>query len=257
MEILKDLNIKKVTVALMALALTACSEQTPEMFQDISGVYFNNRSNTNILQDSTEVTFVYQKGDEMEVPVNIQLLGRPADHDREIALTVSTDDAQLGTDYTLPEKAVMPQGETSCDYIVKLKRTTAIKTQQKRLKLTLQANTDFALPVTKETTSNGDEVTTLAYTIIFSDQFTTAPKAWEKGLLGVFTQQKFEVACRVLDLDPADFNDSEKMTLAMQSYVSAEMQTYVLQQENLKNQGLDYDHDVFDADGKALQYSEN
>ncbi len=247
----------KVLMALAVFALTACSEQTPEVFQDISGVYFNNRSNTNILQDSTEVTFVYQKGDEMEVPVTIQLLGRPADHDREIALTVTADGAQQGTDYTLPEKAVMPKGETSCDYTVTLKRTTAIKTQKKRIMLTLQANTDFALPVTKETVSNGDEVTTLAYTIIFSDQFTTAPKAWEKGLLGDFTQQKFELACQVLDLDPADFNDSEKMTLAMQSYVSAEMQTYVLQQENLKNQGLDYDHDAFDADGKALKYSDD
>lgn len=242
--------------ALAIVALSSCSEQTPDVFQDINGVYFNNRTNTNILQDSTEVTFVYQKGDEMEVPVTIQLVGRPADHEREIALTVSSDDAVQGTDYELPDKVVMPQGETSCDYVVRLKRTTAIKTQQKRLKLTLQENGNFTLPVTQETTSNGDVVTTLAYTIIFSDQFTTAPKAWEKGLLGPFTQQKFELACSVLDLDPADFNDSSKMTLSMQSYVSAEMQTYVLQQENLKNRGQAYDTNAFDADGNALKFAD-
>lgn len=242
--------------ALAAVALSSCSEQTPDVFQDINGVYFNNRTNTNILQDSTEVTFVYQKGDEMEVPVTIQLVGRPADHERGIALTVSSDDAVQGTDYELPDKVVMPQGETSCDYVVRLKRTTAIKTQQKRLKLTLQENGNFTLPVTQETTSNGDVVTTLAYTIIFSDQFTTAPKAWEKGLLGPFTQQKFELACSVLDLDPADFNDSSKMTLSMQSYVSAEMQTYVLQQENLKNRGQAYDTNAFDADGNALKFAD-
>ncbi len=248
---------KVMGMALLTFAMTACSEQTPDVFQDISGVYFNNRSNTNILQDSTEVTFVYQKGDEMVVPVAIQLLGRPADQDREIALTVSTDDAQSGTDYELPATAIMPKGETSCEYVVKLKRTTAIKTRKKRLKLTLLTNANFDLPVTKETTSNGDDVTTLAYTIIFSDQFTTAPKAWEKGLLGAFTQQKFELACSVLDLDPADFNDSSKMTLAMQSYVSAEMQTYVLHQENLRNQGLAYDKNAFDADGNALKFAED
>lgn len=247
---------KAVLTAFTALALVSCSEQSPDVFQDISGVYFNNRSNTNILQDSTEVTFVYQKGDEMDVPVAIQLLGRPSDQDREIALTVSTDDALPGTDYELPATAVMPKGETTCEYTVRLKRTTAIKTKQKRLKLTLQANGNFGLPVTTETTSNGDEVTTLAYTIIFSDQFTTAPKAWEKGLLGAFTQQKFELACSVLDLDPSDFNDSSKMTLAMQSYVSAEMQTYVLQQENLRNQGLAYDREAFDADGNALKFAD-
>ncbi len=257
MKILKYYNKVMLGAMLMVLTLASCTEQTPAVFGGISGVYFNNRSNTNILQDSTEVTFVYQKGDEMEVPVAIQLLGSPADHDREISLTVTADGAQQGTDYTLPEKAVMPQGETSCDYIVKLKRTSAIKTEKKRLVLTLQANADFTLPVTKETVSNGDEVTTLSYTIIFSDQFTTAPKAWEKGLLGAFTQQKFELACQVLDLDPADFNDSEKMTLAMQSYVSAQMQTYVIQQESLKSQGLDYDKDAFDSQGNALKYSDD
>ncbi len=239
------------------LGLGSCSEQTPDVFDDINGVYFNNRTNTNILQDSTDLTFVYQKGDEMEVTVQIQLVGRPSDQPREIALAVSSDDAKEGTDYVLPAKAEIPAGETTCQYTVILKRTAALKTQKKHLKFTLQPNANFTLPVTQETTSNGDVVTTLEYGIVFSDQFTTAPKAWEKGLLGAFSQQKFELACKVLDLDPADFNDDSKMTLAMQSYISAEMQTYVLQQENLKNQGLAYDEDAFDAQGNALVFADN
>ncbi len=251
----------KISAALMGLmalmGLGSCSEQSPDLFQDINGVYFNNRTNTNILQDSTDVTFVYQKGDEMQVPVQIQLVGRPSDQPREIALAITSDDAQEGVDYVLPAKAEMPVGETTYQYIVTLKRTAALKTQKKHLKFTLQPNANFTLPVTQETTSNGDVVTTLAYGIVFSDQFTTAPKAWEKNLLGAFTQQKFELACKVLDLDPADFNDASKMTLAMQSYVSAEMQTYVRQQENLKSQGLAYDKDAFDAQGNALLFADN
>ena len=54
------------TLAMAALMFGSCSEQTPELFQDIHGVYLNNRSKTNILQDATDVTFVYQKGDEMQ-----------------------------------------------------------------------------------------------------------------------------------------------------------------------------------------------
>ncbi len=239
------------------LGLGSCSEQTLDVFDDINGVYFNNRTNTNILQDSTDLTFVYQKGDEMEVTVQIQLVGRPSEQAREIALAVSSDDAKEGTDYVLPAKAEIPAGETTCQYTVTLKRTAALKTQKKHLKFTLLPNANFTLPVTQETTSNGDVVTTLEYGIVFSDQFTTAPKAWEKGLLGAFSQQKFELACKVLDLDPADFNDDSKMTLAMQSYISAEMQTYVLQQENLKNQGLAYDEDAFDAQGNALVFADN
>ena len=97
-------------------------------------------------------------------------------------------------------------------------------------------------------------VTTLSYEIIFSDQFTTAPKAWKTDLLGAFTQQKFELACKVLDLDPADFNDESKMTLAMQSYVSSEMQSYVKEQQKLRNSGKTYDADAFDAQGNALVF---
>ncbi len=251
-------KIKALLIGLMTVVgLGACGERNPDVFDDINGVYFNNRTNTNILQDSTDVTFVYQKGDEMHVDVQIQLVGRPSEQAREIALTVSSTDAQEGVDYVLPAKAEMPAGETTYLYTVTLKRTAALKTQKKYLKFTLQPNANFTLPVTQETTSNGDVVTTLQYGIVFSDQFTTAPKAWEKGLLGAFTQQKFELACRVLDLDPADFNDDSKMTLAMQSYISAEMQTYVLQQENLRSQGLAYDKDAFDAQGNALLFADN
>ena len=236
------------------VGLGSCSEQNPDVFEDINGVYFNNRTNTNVLQDATNVTFVYQKGDEMQVPVKIQLVGRPSEQAREIALTVTSDDAQEGVDYTLPEKAEMPAGATVFEYVITLKRTAVLKTQLKHIKLSLQPNANFVLPVTEEVMANGDKVTTLAYTIAFSDQFTTAPKAWDKGLLGEFTQKKFELACRVLDLDPADFNDDTKMTLAMQSYVSTQMQLYVRQQQTLRLNGEAYDADAFDARGNPLQF---
>ena len=235
-------KIKTMLIGAMAIVgVCSCSEQTPEVFDNIDGIYLNNRSNTNILQDSTNVTFVYQKGDEMQVPVKIQLLGRPSDK---------------AVDYILPEKAELAAGETVLNYMITLKRTAVLKTSQKHLQITLQPNANFTLPVTQETTANGDTVTTLSYKIVFSDQFTAAPKAWEKGLLGVFTQQKFELACKVLDLNPADFNDDSKMTLAMQSYISAEMQSYVKEQQKLRNNGEAYDANAFDANGNALQYYE-
>ena len=190
----------------------------------------------------------------MQVPVKIQLVGRPSEQAREIALTVTSDDAQEGVDYTLPEKAEMPAGATVFEYVVTLKRTAVLKTQLKHIKLSLQPNANFVLPVTEEVMANGDKVTTLAYTMAFSDQFTTAPKAWDKGLLGEFTQKKFELACRVLDLDPADFNDDTKMTLAMQSYVSTQMQLYVRQQQTLRLNGEAYDADALDAQGNPLQF---
>lgn len=245
-----------VPCALAALMLTACSEQTPEDFDNIQGVYFNNRSNTSVLQDSTDVTFVYQKGDELQVPVAVQLLGRPSDTDRTVAISVSSDDAQEGTDYTLPSAATLPAGATTFNYVVTLKRTSALKAVKKHLSLTLQPNADFSLPVQKEVTSSGDTVTTLSYRIIFSDQFTSSPKAWETGLLGTFSQQKFELICKVIDCDPADFNDDTKMTLAMQSFICVEMTNYVSEQKTLRDGGKEYDKDAFDASGAPLSFVE-
>lgn len=248
-------TIKTIMIGAMALlGVCSCSEETPNAFEEINGVYFNNRSNTNVLMDSTNLTFVYNKGDEMQVPVKIQLVGRPSDHVRTISLTVTSDDAIEGVDYILPEKAEMPAGETSYEYIVTLKRTAALKASEKHLQFSLQPNDNFQLPVTQEKTANGDVVTTLSYKIAFSDMFTTAPKAWDKGLLGEFSYQKFVLACRVLDLNPADFNDDSKMTLAMQSYISVEMQAYVKEQEKLRNSGKPYDADAFDAKGLPLQF---
>lgn len=251
------ITICRALLTLTAAALmTACSEQVPDDFRQIEGVYFNNRSNTSVLQDTTDVTFVYEKDDEMDVPVAIQLLGRPQEQPRQVSLTVSSDNAVEGVDYVLPSTAEIAAGETSLSYVVTLRRTAALKTQKKSLTLTLHANDNFTLPVQSEVTATGDTVTTLSYRIIFSDMFTTAPEAWEKELLGAFSQQKFELVCDVLDIDPADFNDDTVMTLAMQAYICSEMTAYVNEQEALRDAGGDYDANAFDSTGAPLSFTE-
>lgn len=76
--------------------------------------------------------------------------------------------------------------------------------------------------------------------------FTKAPDAWEDNLVGDFTQQKFELICKVLEIDPADFNDPGVITLAKLLYISAEMTAYVQEQVLRKAEGDPYDEDAFD-----------
>ena len=225
--------------------LAACQERTPEFFQDITGVYFNNTSATMSVTDSLDLTFVYEAGDEMEVPVKVQLLGRSAGEDRPIAVTVTSDNAQEGVDYVLPQQALMPAGASSMDYMVVLKRTDALKSERKMIQLTLHPNEHFDLPVSKME-QIADTVSIVDVRIYFSDMFTKAPAAWDKNLLGEFTQQKFELICRVLQINPADFNDPSLITLAKMLYISAEMTAYVAQQKENKDAGKDYDKDAFD-----------
>ena len=239
---------------LLFLALTACQERNPELFKDINGIYFNNTSSTMSVTDSLDLTFVYEAGDEMEVPVKVQLLGRSAEYDRPIAVTVYSENAHEGVDYILPDQAVMPAGASSVDYIVVLKRTPAIKQERKMIHLTLHANEHFDLPVSRME-QIADTVSIVDVRIYFSDMFTKAPAAWDKNLLGEFTQQKFELICKVLQIDPDDFNDPAVITLAKMLYISAEMTAYVAEQKENRDAGMEYDRAAFDSQtGEPLTF---
>ena len=139
---MKNLLIYLLSAAALTAALTACDERHPENFRDISSVYFNNRIQGNVLCDSTDVTFVYESGDEMTVPVRVQLLGRTAEYDRPVEISVSSDNAVEGADYMLPEKSsvCLPAGATYFDYDVVLKRTEALRTGKKEIRLELHPN---------------------------------------------------------------------------------------------------------------------
>lgn len=249
--------MKKFIIGIFAslFVLASCQERNPDLFMDITGVYFNNMSGRMAVVDSIDITFVYEAEDEFEVPVKVQLLGRTADVDRQFGLTVVSDNAQEGVDYVLPQQAILPAGASSVEYIVKLKRTPALKNEKKMLHLQIHANEHFGLPVT-EMVQVSDTVSILDYRIYFSDMFTKAPSAWETNLLGEFTQQKFELICRVLDIDPGDFNDPVLMTLAKQVYIAAEMRAYVQAEAAKKAAGEAYDTDAFDLQtGEPLKFT--
>lgn len=201
--------------------------------------------------DSLDVTFVYEASDMIEVPVKVQLVGRPADKDRPVRITSESDDASIGYDYMLPESVVLPAGCSEFDYVVTLIRTEALKKQKKMIRLTIHENDEFTLPVT-EMIQVGDTVSTLEFRIYFSDMFTKAPVAWDVNLVGEFSQQKFELICKVLDIDPADFNDQSVVTLAKLLYISVEMTAYVDAEMEKKEAGLAYDKEVIDSETGLL-----
>ena len=237
------------------LLLVSCQERNPDLFMDISGVYFNNTSGLMAITDSVDITFVYEATDVIEVPVKVQLLGRATEADRLLGISVMSDNAVEGVDYELPQQAILPAGQSAVDYIVKLKRTPALKNEKKMIHLQINANEEFDLPVTYMVQVS-DTVSILDYRIYFSDMFTKAPAAWEANLLGVFSQQKFELICRILDINPADFNDPSLMTLAKQLYICTEMTAYVKEETAKKNAGQPYDTNAFDPQtGAPLKFT--
>ena len=237
------------------MLLVSCQERNPDLFMDISGIYFNNTSGLMAITDSVDITFVYEASDVIEVPVKVQLLGRSAEVDRQLGISVMSDNAVEGVDYEVPQQAILPAGQSAVDYIVKLKRTPALKSEKKMIHLQINANEEFELPVTYMVQVS-DTVSILDYRIFFSDMFTKAPAAWEVNLLGEFSQQKFELICRILGINPADFNDPSLMTLAKQLYICTEMTAYVKDETAKKNAGQPYDTYAFDPQtGAPLKFT--
>lgn len=237
------------------LSATACQQVQPVLFGELSGVYFNNLSSTMSVVDSLDVTFVYESADEVEVPVRLQLVGKVSDMDRDVSVVVYSENAVEGVDYQLPQRAFIPAGAAYGEYVVTLKRTPALKQERKMIEFELLANENFTLPVT-EMVQISDTVSTLRYRIFFSDMFTKAPVSWDPNLIGEFTQQKFELICDVLEIDPDDFNDPAKITLAKLLYISTEMTYYVREQVRKKEAGEEYDVNAFDTStGQGLVFT--
>ena len=250
------MTMKKLLIISTIVLALSCQERNPAFFDDIEGVYFNNLSATMSVTDSLDYTFVYEAGNEIEVPVKVQLVGRPSDKDRSVDIIVESDNAVEGTDYILPQNAILPAGMSQTDYIVRLLRTPALKQERKMIRLEIRENEHFSLPVT-EMIQTGDTVSTLVCRVYFSDMFTKAPVAWDVNLLGIFTQDKFNLACRVLSIDPDDFNDVAVITLAKQLFISKEMTEYVNEQLRKKNAGEEYDVNAFDQNGSPLIFTKN
>ncbi len=244
------------TIAMLGIGLTGCDERVPGEFEDVNGIYFCNYSKGTILVDSSSVSFVYESADILDVPVTVQLLGRPSGQARPVSIKVSSENAVEGVDYVLKTAAEMPADSVMFNYTVTLKRTPALKQEERVIVLELQANDYFSLPLSSQVLAGGENISILRYRIIFSDYFTVAPEGWREEYGGVFSQQKFELLCRVLDLEPGLFVKKNEIPFAKWLYIQVEMTAYVEEQAEKKAAGIPYDEEAFDkATGEPFKFT--
>lgn len=241
-------------ILLLGICLAGCKESLPDNFGAIEGIYFNNQQSNATIVDSVARTFIYEDADELDVPVRVQLVGRTSPQPRPVDIRVSSDDAVLGTDYTLGSEAVLPAGSTSFDYVVTLRRTDILKQHSKTILLELHANEHFIIPFTYQAQSGGDTTSVVTFKINFSDQFTAPPAGWIEMFIGEFSQQKFELICDVMEIPRSDFNEKDKITSAKWIFIQSRMINYVKDQQELRDAGKPYDERAFDANGEPLSF---
>lgn len=249
--IMKRTSIHFSAILAIVLSICSCSEQEPDLYDAPDGIYFNNRTSGNLLTDSVSVTFVYEQDETMtlDISVAVQSIGRQADYDRPVELRVWSDNAEEGVDYELPTPAVLPANTSSFNYIVRLKRTEAIKTEAKSIYLELSSNEYFSTFLVRDSTGNSEKPYTemLKYRIDFTDFYSTAPAGWREEYVGVFSERKLRLLWKLFDnvVDRAAYNVSGGIPFNKWVYMKQEVDKYILTQENIL---LGYEQGEVDPD---------
>ena len=220
-----------VCLALCAV-MTACDERTPDLYSAPNGIYFNNRTATNQLLDSTALTFVYSADDvmSMDVPVAVQSIGRQTDYDRPVNIRVYSDNAEEGVDYELMTPAVLPAHTSSFNYVIRVKRTAAIRTEVKSIYLELFSNDEFTTILgIPEADGKTQTPGMLKYRIDFADFYSTAPLGWRAEYVGAFSERKLRLLWKLFDtvVDRADYNVPGRIPFNRWIYLQREVENYM------------------------------
>lgn len=238
---------------MFSIGIISCEEDSLKVYDSVEGIYFDNYLDRQ-LADSSNYTFVYIEEDVIEVDVQMQTLGPQSDVDRVVNLRVSSENAEEGIDYILPQSCVIPANSSKLNYTVKLLRTPPLKEASKTIQFEIIANEHFTLPFLEEMVIN-KKVSRVHYKIEFSELFTSPPAAWnDEEICGVFLPEKLFLISRVLDIPRSDFNDPKKVTWAKFSYIRSEMNKYVMDESMKMWYGMPFDEEILDKDGNPLEF---
>lgn len=231
---------------LVILLLASCSESEVPLYDGAEGIYFNNRTATQVLQDSTEFSFIYYDFDYTDISVKVQTYGRTKDYDRPFSMTVSSADATEGIDYEILSQTIIPAGKSSQDIVVRLHKTAQLNTSVLSIDFTIKANEHFTT----------DFPGTLNYRILFSNQYNVPPAGWQTMFGGTFKAEKLDLlVAQFPEIPRQDYNTVGAITLAKWSYMQLTITNYISQQIQYYAMGAPYDTQIFDKDGKVLDFT--
>lgn len=251
---IKDLYLS----GLLYLLVTGCSQTEIPLYSGTDGIYFNNRTAGQLLQDSAAYSFIYYDLDSMDVSVKVQTYGRTKPYDRPFLLEVNSENATEGIDYKLCTPAVIPAKMSSVDYIVRLYKNPILNDEILSLRLTLHPNGHFGTnyPLAPDTDEGSTGTNTLCYSISYSNQYTVPPKGWQTMFGGTFMPEKLDLLVKLFpEIPRQSYNESGAITLAKWSYMQKTAQEYVFQQVQYYMMGIPCDPLIFDRNGNTLDFT--
>ena len=208
-----------------------CSEDNIMLYNNKDYILF-----TRYIQDSVSFSFLsYPNTDEAECKLEVKLIGKPSDKEREYKISVMKDYTDAPeTSYILPQKFIMKAGQVVDSFTIVLKKTAELSSVARRLTLCLEESEDFALGQTERLVN----IINIS-NIIFKPEWwnTTIVRTW----LGEYSDEKYELFIKVnngkVDVDINDTNEIRTCTLKLKNYL-----------KQMKEKG----QTVYEKDGKEM-----
>ena len=194
-----------------SLALASCSNDD-FLYHDQARVRLVGPENYTAGSDSLNYTFSTAASDvqEMVMPVDVEVMGPVADHDRIASVAVDETKTTAGSDlYSLPKTVTVEAGKSKAVLQVTLKRSALLQTKAVRLYLKVEATSDFAVGVNEQN----------HLLLIWSDMI-SKPANWDddlKEFFGEYSDAKYRFM--LANAEGMGEFDTDTMTWAeLQSY---------------------------------------
>ena len=128
------------------LVLGACSKDDIKTYRGDNYLQF-----VKVVTDSSVCSFLaYPNDNELEFPVEVEVIGLPSDREQEYKISVDQAKSTATTaNYRLPDKFTMKPGKVRDTCKITFVKTAEISTVALRLTLKLESTTDFLLGQTE------------------------------------------------------------------------------------------------------------
>lgn len=122
---------------------SACQKENIAAYSDAERINVDLRQ-MNLTKDTIEVSLGFYEGDVMDIDMKLYVMGYPKDYDREVAIeVVSSNNAEAGKTYELPEKIIMPANDIRCTIPLKVLRDPDLMKAAKSFRINLKSSDDF------------------------------------------------------------------------------------------------------------------
>lgn len=267
-------SVRYFWIGILFLFCSAC-ERDLMSYEGTESVYFAVQSGNSWGGENdwpyspyTDVEFVKITTDTTTVLVKVAITGPLKDYPRPFHIEINTDStkAQAGIHYEpLPAECVIA-AHTHYTYVpVKLHRLPDMRKNAVTIGLKLIANDYFTLVFPEWGQPLGHTNSSVIYegfdvslhTIRITD-FLVQPSEWagsvnaegkESGMMGAFTERKFNLICDLFDLTYMDFMSKEIMTYMQQLLISQRLSKELMKRKQENKPELEEDGRLMWIDG--------